>query len=657
MTSSLSSPFMLPELDRHIASHMDRASLACAARVSKLWYDIFSPVLWRHVSLKHLSEDDDYDDEFNFISWTPSVSSPPSLPSSCSSAWSSWSSSSSSPPKSSTSLSQGSSSPPSSSSGFTALHNSELSLAQRAFVHASRNKILKGLVRHGHHIIELTATGITDQEMAVIRQCCTSLRVLELIGGRYSAENLAELFTKRRDSIQTVRFRSCVLLKDIFQPLAHLSNLRDFELYGSFVGNTITSPYFFQQDLFPMLRACPLLRTVLIEQVYIIDQQVGQTFNIASSQTSNGEGGGGDGGGGGGSSLAGLGLISSGSTSMLSVHLKAAQSRPYVAVPSPSSSLKKFSLDCGDIPASVIMAFLATCPQLQELALDWSRELCDFSLSRLYAKCPHLTKISLSRCEHITDVGLKTLFKSYPNLITVDLSHNSLSDNVLEELARSCRWVQHLSLNHCRNVTDMGIQQLLLNLGSLTYLGLRFISGLSCLVLDNVLTAGLAPVHASPLLAYPPSDLSTFVPRPWACRDTLESLLLPDLVQPSRAMLEQYYHNLFVSEKIDSVDSVGTLESDAIVQTGLGQFTNLRTMVLGGNNMEMRVALSSLSSAHTLESLRITKLKRTMTIADAEWLIETGFPKLQHLNIPQFGNPQVTEWIRMWQPGLLSTDK
>ncbi|KAF9331371.1 hypothetical protein BG006_005768 [Podila minutissima] len=644
---------MLPELDRHIASHMDRASLACAARVSKLWYDIFSPVLWRHVSLKHLCEDDNYDDEFNFIPWIPSASSPPSLPSSCSSTWSSWSSSSSSPPKSPTSLSQGSSS----STGITALHNSKLSLVQRAFVHASRNKMLKGLVRHGHHIIELTATGITDQEMAVIRQCCTNLRVLELIGGRYSAENLTDLFTMCRDSIQTVRFRSCVLLKDIFQPLAHLSNLRDFELHGSFVGNTITSPYFFQQDLFPMLRACPLLRSVLIEQVYIIDQHVGQTFDVASSQTASGEGEGGGGGGGGDSPLTGSELVSSGSTSMLSVHLKAARSQPYVAVPSPSSSLRKFSLDCGDIPASVIMAFLATCPQLQELVLDWSRELCDFSLSQLYTKCPRLTKVSLSRCELITEVGLKILFKSYPNLVTVDLSHNELSDSVLEELARSCRWVQHLSLNHCRNVTDVGIQQLLLNLGSLTYLGLRFIPGLSCLMLDGFLTAGFAPVLASSLLAYTPSELSTYVPRQWACRDTLESLLLPDLVQPSRAMLEQYHHNLVMSEGLGSVEAVGVRESDAIVQKGLSLFTNLRTMVLGGNNMEMRVALSGLPSAHTLESLRITKLKRAMTIEDAEWLIETGFPKLQQLNIPQFGNPQVPEWIRMQQPGLLSTDK
>lgn len=646
------SPFMLPELDRHIASHMDRASLACAARVSKLWYDIFSPVLWRHVSLKHLSEDDNYDDEFNFIPWTPSASSPPSLPSSCSSTWSSWSSSS--PPRSSAPLSQGSS-PSSSSSGVTALHNSKLSLVQRAFVHASRNKVLKGLVRHGHHIIELTATGVTDQEMGVIRQCCTNLRVLELIGGRYSAENLTDLFQMRRASIQIVRFRSCVILKDIFQPLANLSNLREFELYGSFVGNTITSKYFFQQDLFPMLRACPLLRTVLIDQVYIIDQQVGQTFDVTASQAASGEGGGGGGGGGGGSPLAGSGFVSSGSTSMLSVHLKAARSQPSVAVPPPSSSLKKFSLDCGDIPASVIMAFLATCPQLQELALDWSRELCDFSLSRLYSKCPRLTQVSLSRCEQITEVGFKTLFKSYPNLVTLDLSHNVLSDSVLEELARSCRWVQHLSLNHCRNVTEVGIQQLLLNLESLTYLGLRFIPGVSCLLFDNVLTAGLPPVQLSPLLAYPPSN--TFVPRPWACRDTLETLLLPDLVQPSRAMLEQYYHNMVLSANLDPAEPVGALESDVIVQKGLSQFTHLRALTLGGNNMEMRIALSGLASSPKLESLRVTKLKRVMTIADAEWLIEAGFPKLQQLNIPHFGNPQVTEWIRMKQPGLLSTDK
>ncbi|KAF9406818.1 hypothetical protein BGZ94_002948, partial [Podila epigama] len=659
------SPFSLPELDSSIASHMDRQTLACAARVSKLWFAIFSPILWKNVSLKHLTEDDHYDDDFNYIPWSPSNSPPPSPSSFSSASWSSSSSAASSPPKDSAMFPQTASLASSSNSSMTTLRNSNLNFIQRAFINSSRNKVLRGLVRLGHHVTDLTATGITDQEMAIIRQCCPNLRVLELIGGRYSVEDLTNLFQARRDSIQVVRFRSCVQLKDIFQPLAQLSNLRVFELYGSFVGNTITSPLFFQQDLFPMLRACPQLHTIRIEQVYIIDQQVGQIFNLPTDESATT----GDGGGGGDGSdentisiesqyLPQAGDEFGGHTSTLSANLIGPLLPQPTAIPS-SSLLRKLALDCGDIPASVIMAFLEKCPMLQDLALDWSRELCDFSVSRLQVKCPRLTRVSLSRCEQITDVGFKTLFKSYPNLVHINLSHNYLSDSVLEELARSCRWVQHLDLSHCHNVTDIGVQQLLMNLKTLSYLNLRFVPGLSHLFFDSVLTANLPPIHTNPLLN-PPAQrlgLEAAPSRPWACNISLESLLLPDLVQPIRPVLEQYALSQLWMSNIQNNDTsnqnatfVISTESDVIIQHGLRQFLGLKALIIGGNNVDIRNALRDLSSSHILSSLRITKSKRAMTIIDAAWLIETAFPKIQQLNIPQFGNPQVTDWIRMVHP-------
>ncbi|KAF9434106.1 hypothetical protein BGZ76_008534 [Entomortierella beljakovae] len=276
-----SSSFMLPELDRLVASHLDRVALANATRVCKQWHSAFNPILWRQISLQHNPADDDHDEDF-FIT---RVTSPPSLslPSSCSSTW--------------TNMSVNSS-PTSSFPSCTLWPESRpnnLTLLQLAFLSSSQNQVLKSLVRHGHLVHELKATGITDQEMAVIANLCTSLRVLDLIGGRYTAENLSDLFQKRQDSIQVVRFKSCVHINDIFQPLRYLSNLREFELHGSFVGNTITSPYFFERDLFPMLNFCPRLSSIIILQVYITDQHV----NLGWKERYD-DGGGGSGSGGGG---------------------------------------------------------------------------------------------------------------------------------------------------------------------------------------------------------------------------------------------------------------------------------------------------------------------------------------------------------------------
>ncbi|KAG0251382.1 hypothetical protein BG011_007635 [Mortierella polycephala] len=631
------SPFMLPELDRLIASHLDRVTLSNASRVCKLWHTIFNPVLWKRLSLQHISEDDAYDEDFNFISRASPPSSLPSLPSSWSSTWSG--------------MSDGASSPMTAKNDNNATTISavpSLTFLQQAFLYSSRNKVLKGLLRYGPLVQELKATGMTDDEMELIGVLCPNLRVLELVGGRYTAESLTDLFQKRQGSIQVVRFHSCVQLRDIFQPLTRLSNLRELELYGSFVGNTITSPTFFKHDLFPMLSACPLLHALVIEQVYIIDQRLEQDQDgwdggsnsapLATLLPLTGS-----------STASSLSL--SAPTSMLSAQLNSAASGAALRTLAPStSSLKSLALDCGDIPESVIMALLKRCPLLETLSLDWSRELTDSSLSSLHLICPNLTAISLCRCEQLTAEGFKALFRSYPNLISIDLNGNVLSDAILEDLTQSCQFLRHLSINNCQSLTDLGIQAVLLRCSNLEFFSLRSVPGLSPLLFDDI----TAP--SSSTLSIEAPQLT----RAWACRNTLQSFHLPDLISPSRPVLENFRRQYTSLQNLHGKDDAPwqAPEGNHLMRSRFGHLTQLKHLTFGGQQLDMRIILEGLyQNRYDLETLRITKLRQTMTSLEAQWLLETAAPNLRILAIPKFGNRAVTEWIDLQRPGLLSFEK
>ncbi|KAF9915721.1 hypothetical protein FBU30_001780 [Linnemannia zychae] len=706
------SPFMLPELDRLIASHLDRPTLACATRVSKQWHSIFTPFLWKQLSLQHLTEDDDdYDEGFGYssrasFSLHSPISSLPSLPSSCSSNWSSslsMSVSSTGAPCSIGVICASSPTFKNSISPTTVTGNGnadpELTLNQHMFLNSSRNKALKGLRHFGPLVQELTATGITDQEMGVISVLCTNLRVLELIGGRYSAENLTELFQRRQDTIQTMRFRSCVLLQDIFRPLVHLSNLREFELYGSFVGNTITSPYFVERELIPVLRACPRLRSILLEQVYIVEQTVENSGWDTGGGWSDGGGG-----GGGGETVPMLStgkqgdnhdivptpllttqqiptmaavapsLSLSPSISLLSAQLKSLAGtniNPHTHF-RPPSSLKSFTLDCSDIPESVIMTLLTYTPNLEQLSLNWSRELTDFSLSSLQYLCPHLTQISLSRCVSLTSEGYITLFKIYPGLTLVDVSYNVLSDVILEELARSCRSLRHLNINSCQNITDLGIQAILLNCAQLESFSLRFITGLSPLLFDDIVTiiptsesmidssSGSPPSRSfsysssTPSFSFTPRVCLPSMPRPWACRKTLQTLHLPDVMSPNKFILAKYRQQQLLRGHLLDADLLQPIRGDEMIQSRLQQLDKIKYLTIGGYDLDLTIILSGLRRPYELESLRLTKLKRILNLQDVQWLLEVAAPNLQKLFIPIFGHRSVTEWIESRRPGLLA---
>ncbi|KAG0273668.1 hypothetical protein BGZ96_004716, partial [Linnemannia gamsii] len=367
------------------------------------------------------------------------------------------------------------------------------------------------------------------------------------------------------------------------------------------------------------------------------------------------------------------------STSLLSAQLKSAaastktNTNQHSRIRSPSS-LQSFTLDCGEIPESVIMTMLTYTPKLDQLALNWSRELTDFSLLSLQYICPHLTQLSLSHSMMVTAEGLMAVFQSYPSLISVDIVENILSDTVLEELARSCRSLRQLNINYCQNITDLGIQAILLNCAHLESFSLRFITGLSCLLFNDIVTtdSSMELVSGSPpsfsksfsFPSSPPSSLSfpsrsrlPSSPRPWACRETLHTFHLPDLVSPNKTTLAKYYHQqTLLGYRLDS-DPLQPLRADEMIQSRLQQLEKVKNLTIGGHSLDLTIVLDGLHRPYELESLRITKLKKTMTCLDAQWLVDVAAPNLQKLFIPMFGNRSVTEWIEARRPGLLAHEK
>ncbi|KAF9578876.1 hypothetical protein BGW38_005113 [Lunasporangiospora selenospora] len=664
--------FVLPELDRFVAKYLDQATLARAARVSKLWNSVFMPELWKQLSLSHhTDDDDDIDDDCSIFSRASPPTSLPSLPSSCSSTWSN------------SSLTM---SPPGLMPLIIEKSIPKLSWSQRAFIRSSQNKKLWGLLRHGQMVQELTATGLTDQEIDLIRICCPNLRILELIGGRYSIETLSDLFGGPcQSTLQTVRFRSCMVLKDIFKPLALLTNMREFELHGSFVGNTITSPHFFERELFPVLAACPSLRTIHMAQVYIVDQEIDhdeddedesshwdgkhqkhpfQNSRPGSNRDSNDAR----------SSIPLLAFSSVRTTtadpsiSILSAQLKARLNptgmfRPLAPPNSLNSAsimrlplrspLKRLTLDCGDIPESVIMSLLKRCPLLEELSLDASRTLTDTSLSRLHRLCPNVIRISLNGCEAATARGLISLFHNYPNLVSVSLKDNLLSDEALAHLARSCRLLQSLNINDCRGVTELGIQEIFKHCAMLSFFSLRMVPMLSYFIFDEILAKAISA--ASPCSGSQGSAMDRInrvvmhgATGTWACRHSLESLHLPDLCVPMRAVTDKYLQ--FSAHQRDGAQP---LKSNQVIQRFLEQLTRIKHLTIGGSSLDFNIFLQDLGHTPALETLRITRLGQPLNAEDVQRFVETVVPHLRTLIVPSFGSFLAKSWITEHRPDLL----
>ncbi|KAG0231104.1 hypothetical protein BGW42_000521 [Actinomortierella wolfii] len=652
-------PFDVTELQALIGSKLDRASLASACAVSRSWYQVYMPILWNSVHFTHDLNDDHYDHLYNPIDpparwgYTSSVAS--SLSSSPTS------SSSSSPPSSFASTpsllsttfpvsSSPSGSPPrgSLSAGDALVHGyhqlnlehttnangrsrsrrrSSNNIHSKIIIPFSRNRVLRGLVRNGHWIFHLCASGITDQEMEIIGQHCTNLRELDLQSGRYSAENLTELFQRLKQNLQIVRFQSCVALQDIFKPLECLANLQEIELHGSFVANTITARDFFESYLFPMLRACPSLSSMVIKGVYVIDQyadQAGSQPPAAYLMHQHG-------------SLDNITPESMVARPEFLTFLKNTADRPNYP------QLKHLTLECSDIPDSVILELLIRCPNLERLTLLHSRELSDTTLFLLQYTCPRLRALSLTRAESVTLSGFILLLSAFSGVTELDLSGNMLSDQVLERLSLLTE-LSDLNLEYCEGITDAGIRSVLMQCRRLQSFNFLHITGLS-----NRLWGDLVPTATGdgPGVCLPLADQG------WACQDSLQSLHVPELASFGQ---RQYLTPAVIASLAPSYRTASArfLEENQLIQRRLASLERLSDLTIGGHTLQLRTVLSNRKNPHLLERLHLKRLDKKMTMDDAHWLIHEAAPNLKQLRIPVLGNFVVSSWLNEMRPGLVS---
>ncbi|KAF9977710.1 hypothetical protein BGZ73_005073 [Actinomortierella ambigua] len=638
-------PFDIPELQELIGNKLDRASLASACSVSKAWHAAYMPILWNSVHFTHDLRDDHYDEQHNIISpparwgYTSSVSSSLS-----SSPTSSCSSPPSSPPTPSLSTTfRASVSPLSTSPGSFAMgdalsfgyqqlgaqtgdsrrRRSSRSAHSKIIIPFSRNRVLRGLVRNGPWISHLVATGITDQEMELIGQHCTGLRVVELHSGRYSAETIAEMFQRLDQSLQIVRFQSCNTLQDIFQPLTRLTNMQEFELHGSFIANTIAGSRFFEKDLFPMLEACPSLSTMVISDVYIVNQDPSQ----AGCQSPA-------------SYLAHMPIHETLIPELMEARPEFLDFLRDTTNRLTYPSLKHLTLECSDIPDPIILELLIRCPNIERLALLHSRELSDTTLFLLRYTCPRLRSLKLTQAENVTLPGFISLLSAFSGLVELDLSKNVLSEQVLERLSLLTE-LAVLNLEQCDGLTDEGIRSVLMHCGNLQEFSFRHNTGLSHRIWGEVVQT----VEGS-RVTLPVAD------KAWACQPTLHTLHVPELgifghrqtfTPVVMASLPPAYQRS--SERF--------LDDNELVQRRLSSLERLSDLTIGGHMLHLRTILRGLKNPHLLERLALTRLDNKMTLEDATWLISEAAPNLQQLRIPVLGNFEVSMWLNGLRPGLV----
>lgn len=102
------------------------------------------------------------------------------------------------------------------------------------------------------------------------------------------------------------------------------------------------------------------------------------------------------------------------------------------------------------------------------------RSIADSSTLETLAKtAPHITELDLGLCAEVGDPGLTALVAGCPRLTSLNLSRTAVSDSGLTALATSAAGRDHLvelRVDGCREVTDEGIEGLLLFSSKLTIL-------------------------------------------------------------------------------------------------------------------------------------------------------------------------------------------
>ncbi|KAK9054639.1 hypothetical protein SSX86_025718 [Deinandra increscens subsp. villosa] len=116
--------------------------------------------------------------------------------------------------------------------------------------------------------------------------------------------------------------------------------------------------------------------------------------------------------------------------------------------------LKSVSLsDCCKYSIDGLSSFLSTYHSLKFLDLTKNHPLCDNSIIALSQYLHDLVTIKLNFCHKLTSTSLFALIVNCPVLENVEMEHTSLG-----EILKSCPEIEHLSIQDCGGVKNIGLK-------------------------------------------------------------------------------------------------------------------------------------------------------------------------------------------------------
>lgn len=158
----------------------------------------------------------------------------------------------------------------------------------------------------------------------------------------------------------------------------------------------------------------------------------------------------------------------------------------------------------GQLSRWAMAAVAKGCQQLKLLSLRGSKHVDDEVLQGLAKGCPSLTSLDLHACEQVGDIGLEAVIKGckqLENLVlagtavgasaftdtnkgltclkTLRVNGERITDTFIQAITKNCATLEELHLANCGNISDIGLESVLINCKSLKTLISKASPGIS----------------------------------------------------------------------------------------------------------------------------------------------------------------------------------
>ncbi|XP_065674355.1 uncharacterized protein LOC101236161 isoform X3 [Hydra vulgaris] len=169
------------------------------------------------------------------------------------------------------------------------------------------------------------------------------------------------------------------------------------------------------------------------------------------------------------SSLTSLSILSSvdnysDSSAMSKLHLWVLDNRLFPAlINNMTSNLEHFALSGFSLLTNDALEKFLSNFRLSLLSLDFSSltVVNDVTLNKIGSYCHHLLYLKLNFCKNITDCGIESLIICRSELMLLELSGcDKLSDNAIQLIGENCKKLETIKLAGCTNLTQKSLNYL-----------------------------------------------------------------------------------------------------------------------------------------------------------------------------------------------------